>query len=112
MRRSLSVALSAACAVAGLALGAGTAQAAPHAAAPATLPPGVTSCQFSHNGSLWLAATCDASATTGWYLTIHCVRGTGTGAWVKGTLEYGNATSWAQCATGYLEIDGAQIVAL
>lgn len=109
MRRSLSVALSAACLVGGLALGAEPAQAAaPSPAAAAD----VTNCQYGHNGPLWISATCYAPADTDWYLRIHCIRGTGRGVWVNGTLVYGPGTSWAQCASGYLEIDDTEIAVL
>jgi hypothetical protein len=107
MRRSLSVALSAACLAGGLALGAApAAQAAP---SPATAA-GVTNCQYGHNGPLWISATCYATADTDWYLRIHCVRGSGLGVWVNGTLVHGPGTSWAQCASTFLEIDDTQIV--
>ena len=115
MRRSLSLALSAACAVAGLVLGTGAAQAAPQAAAsPATTTSGtVSNCTYGHNGPLWLTATCSASdTTTAWYLSIYCVRGTGKGSWVNGTLVYGSGSSWAECSTGALEIDDSAIVVL
>lgn len=110
MRRSLSAALSAACLAGGLALG--TAPAAHAAPAPAAAAD-VTNCQYGHNGSLWVSATCDATAGTDWYLRIHCVRGSGRGVWVNGTLVYGGpGTSWAQCASTFLEIDDTEIVTL